>query len=79
MRENAATKGRRYVCEARLVVRQVDGRTVQAECRGDGMTYALGFTTERGWYCQCPALGRCAHLIALGLVVDVCAPRRGQA
>jgi hypothetical protein len=70
MRENAAAKGRRYVSEGRLIVRALDEHagTGQADCRGDGAVWALG-RDERVWYCTCPALGRCAHLHALGLVV----------
>ena len=69
VRENAAAKGRRYVAEGRLVVRQLDEANglVQADCRGDGAIYTLGYD-QRGWWCSCKALGRCAHLIALGLV-----------
>ena len=76
MRENADAKGRRYLAEGRLHVRQVDedDGVVMAECRGDGAIYALGYD-ERGWHCSCPAYGRCAHLRALGQVV-VMEPRR---
>jgi hypothetical protein len=69
VRENASEKGRRYVSEGRLVIRQLDeeGGVVVADCRGDGAIYSLGFD-DRGWWCSCEARGRCAHLIALGLV-----------
>ncbi|MBA3413298.1 MAG: SWIM zinc finger family protein [Actinobacteria bacterium] len=30
--------------------------------------YRLGYRDGR-WACSCPARGRCAHLLALGLVV----------
>ena len=75
-RENADQKGARYLTEGRLRVIQVDedDGVVMAECRGDGRLYALGFD-ERGWFCSCPAYGRCAHLKALGRVVIV-QPRR---
>jgi hypothetical protein len=71
-REDAAAKGRRYLAEGRLVVRAVDeiAGTVRAACRGDGAVYALG-RDRGGWFCSCPARGRCAHLVALGLVVAV--------
>jgi uncharacterized Zn finger protein len=71
-RENAAAKGRRYLTEGRLAVRAVDERagTVRAACRGDGTVYALG-RDRGGWFCSCPTRGRCAHLVALGLVVAV--------
>ena len=67
MRENALTKGRRYVAEGRLVVRSVTAESARAECRGDGAIYKVGFADGR-WSCNCPALGRCSHQFALGLV-----------
>ena len=72
MRENAAAKGRRYVSEGRLVVRQLDeeGGVVVADCRGDGAIHSCGYD-ERGWWCSCAAKGRCSHLHALGLVCAV--------
>lgn len=65
-------KGRRYLTEGRLTVRLVDERAglVQAQCRGDGALWALGHDS-RGWWCSCPARGRCSHLVALGLVVTI--------
>lgn len=69
MRENASTKARRYLTEGRLIVRHVDGANVRAVCRGDGRLYRLSHTIEHGWTCDCLARGRCAHLLALGLVV----------
>jgi hypothetical protein len=67
VRENALSKGRRYVSEGRLVVRSVDAENARAECRADGAIYAVGFQKGR-WFCSCPALGRCSHQHALGLV-----------
>ena len=75
MRENAAAKGRRYVGEGRLLVDHVANGDVRARCRGDGAVYRLTVRDER-WTCDCPALGRCSHLYALGLVV---AAGRGKA
>lgn len=72
-RENAATKGRRYLVEGRLTVHAIRGPNVRASCRGDGATYTLTHDPGTGWACTCPARGRCAHLTALGLVVDVTA------
>lgn len=66
-RENAETKSRRYLVEGRLLVEHVDERTIRATCRGGGTTYALGHDGA-AWYCRCPALGRCSHLIGLQLV-----------
>lgn len=68
-RENAVEKGRRYVAEGRLIVRELneDDGTALADCRGDGAIWTLGRDLS-GWFCSCPACGRCAHLCALGLV-----------
>lgn len=66
-RENAEAKGRRYLTEGRLVVQYLAPGVIRAMCRGGGEVYRLGF--ERGgWYCECPALSRCCHLVALQLV-----------
>jgi hypothetical protein len=67
VRENALNKGRRYVAEGRLVVKQLDAESVRAECKGDGAIYRVGYADGR-WSCNCPALGRCSHEYALGLV-----------
>lgn len=67
MRESADLKARRYLAEGRLVVTRVDQRWIVASVRGDGEVYRS--TWHRGtWSCTCPARGRCAHLLALGLV-----------
>lgn len=74
MRENAETKGRRYLLEGRLLVTFVDPRRVRARCRGSGSVHRLGY--DRGaWYCSCPARGVCSHLVALQLVT---APEEGE-
>lgn len=78
MRENALAKGRRYVAEGRLVIRELDEEAgfARAECRGDGAIWALGYEKgDRGWWCSCPARGRCSHLYALGFV-SALEPRR---
>jgi hypothetical protein len=77
-RESAIEKGRRYISEGRLIVRELhehDG-TALADCRGEGAVWSLG-RDERGWWCSCPVRGRCAHLYALGLVCAV-EPREGS-
>jgi uncharacterized Zn finger protein len=66
-RENAETKGRRYLTEGRLTVEWVDGAEIRASCLGAGQVYRLGYVPG-GWACDCPAFGRCAHLVALQLV-----------
>jgi hypothetical protein len=65
-RESAEAKGRRYLGEGRLIVEYVDDRLIRATCRGGGAVYVLGHERDR-WYCTCPALRRCGHLVALQL------------
>jgi uncharacterized Zn finger protein len=67
-RENARVKGLRYLAEHRLTVLRVDSERVEAECRGGGAVYRLGWQDGK-WRCDCPALGACAHLHALQAVV----------
>lgn len=70
MAENIEQKGRRYLTEGRVTVTHLDGDIVTAEARGGDAMYSLGFdTVRRNWYCTCLARGRCAHLVALQLVV----------
>jgi hypothetical protein len=66
-RESAVEKAKRYLGEARLVVRDLDENAgvVLADCRGNGSIDSCG-RDERGWFCDCPALTTaCAHLLAL--------------
>jgi uncharacterized Zn finger protein len=67
MRESAEAKGRRYITEGRLLVQALDPREIVAICRGNGAIYRVGYQ-RGGWYCDCPAIGRCSHLVALQLV-----------
>ena len=69
-REDALSKGRRYVSEGRLTITSVTDAEAQAVCRGDGDIFIC--TARRGWWhCTCPARSRCSHLYALGLVVVI--------
>jgi hypothetical protein len=68
-RETAAVKARRYLGEGRLIVVRVAPGEVDAICRGDGETYRVVYRVG-AWSCNCPSRGRCAHLLALGLVVS---------
>ena len=43
MRENAATKARRYLCEGRVVVTGVAPNRVEARVRGDGTFHACHY------------------------------------
>lgn len=70
--ENIEDKGRRYISEGRLSVKRVDYEkgVIVAEVKGSDALYHLGFDpAKKEWRCTCPARGRCAHLVALQLVV----------
>lgn len=67
LRENVEAKGRRYLVEGRCLVEQVTGSDVVATVRGDGAVHTVRHQ-RGGWSCDCPAHGRCAHLIAVGLI-----------
>lgn len=69
MREDAASKGRRYLTEGRLTIDAVTTDRVHAIAKGDGHQHDLGHKRGR-WYCDCPArTDQCSHLVALRLVV----------
>lgn len=73
-RESAHDKGRRYLVEGRLTVRQASRAGVVAFVRGDsGLVYRAEWSRDLGgWACNCPARSdACAHLTALRLVVVV--------
>ncbi len=73
-RESARDKGRRYLVEGRLTIRQADRtRGVLAHVRGDnGLVYRAEWSPDLGWLCNCPArTDQCAHLVALRLVTVV--------
>lgn len=77
-RENAAEKARRLLVEGRLQVRSVEPCRAVALCRGDsGAVYSVTLDGWE-WECTCPARGRCAHLLALALVVVVNVPELGS-
>lgn len=69
-REAAHTRGRRLLTEGRLIVKALEPE-IEAVCRGDsGAIHRLGFR-DGSWWCECEARTRCAHLVALMLVVTV--------
>jgi hypothetical protein len=79
VREDAATKAKRYLAEARVRVLHCDEEdgTIEAEVRGDGRIYAAG-RDESGWRCDCAArTENCAHLRALRLI-SVLEPRESR-
>lgn len=66
-RENAETKGRRYLIEGRVLLHEVRAGTVKAKVRGSDQFYEV--TLRNGyWNCNCYAKGRCSHLVAVQLV-----------
>lgn len=70
--ENAEQKARRYLTEGRVQVDREDaGGLIVATARGTEGVYHLGYDPgRREWRCTCPSPGKkCAHLIALRLVV----------
>jgi hypothetical protein len=70
LRESASTRGRRLLTEGRLIVKGLSP-DIEAACRGDsGAIHRLGYRDGR-WWCECEARTRCAHLVALMLVVAV--------
>jgi hypothetical protein len=69
MREAVDVKARRYLVEGRLRILDVGATSVMANCVGDSAAiYDCGFA-DGGWFCNCPAVGRYAHVAALQLVV----------
>jgi uncharacterized Zn finger protein len=66
-RENAAAKARRYLAEGRVVVTDASAAKVRATVRGDGALDPVEYLAG-AWSCPCAARGRCAHLLAVGLV-----------
>ena len=77
MREDARTKGLRCLTESRLTIRRVNKAEVVAWCRGRDRFHRLGWTPDAGWWCTCPAVGACSHLLALQSVVLI-PPGRGR-
>lgn len=69
-RENAETKARRYLVEGRVQMVRVTPSTALANVRGDGAVFSVTAAPSR-WTCNCPAVGRCAHQLAVGLVVAI--------
>lgn len=65
-REGAESKGRRLLCEGRLIVTLARRGRVEATCRGNGAVHQLGFNGD--WWCTCEARGTCSHLVALRLI-----------
>ncbi len=54
-----------------MIIASVVRNTVAASVRGDGVVHQVRHDSTRGWTCTCPAMGRCSHLLAVGLVVGL--------
>ena len=70
VRENAAVKARRYLAEGRVVLVRVTESTALARVRGDGEVHTVT-ANPKWWSCSCPAMSRCCHELAVGLVVAI--------
>ena len=66
-RETPLAKAKRYLAHGRLTVIRVDGDLADAIVQGDTGQHHVSHD-PRGWHCNCPAYGRCAHIVALQLV-----------
>jgi len=76
-KESVTDKAHRYLTEGRVVVSFAAPGVVNATVRGDADIHEV--TYERGgWHCTCPARGRCAHLLAVGLITAPTTVRYGQ-
>ena len=73
VREAAPAKARRYLTEGRVQLVRVTESNALAKVRGDGAVHTV-IANPKFWSCSCPAKGRCAHLLAVGLVVAVGRP-----
>jgi uncharacterized Zn finger protein len=71
LREDAATKARRYLIEGRVTITLVHGREVAAVVRGDtAMTYRVRHR-DGAWADDCPArTASCSHIRAVQLVTQ---------
>lgn len=71
VRENVETRGRRYLVEGRLTLMTLNMHRgiITARCVGRGQTHHLGYNAS-GYWCDCEARSRCAHLVALELVTE---------
>jgi uncharacterized Zn finger protein len=72
--ETVTGKAARYLAEGHVTIVRVDGDLVDARVRGDSGTYMVRHDPA-GWWCSCPALGRCSHVVAVKLVTIVTTER----
>jgi hypothetical protein len=71
-RENARARAVRFLTERRVMIVRVLPTSVLAHVRGDsGELREIRWDPRRGWSCDCPAIGYCAHGHAVASVVLV--------
>jgi uncharacterized Zn finger protein len=70
MTESVTGKAARYLTEGRVLIVRVDDDLVDARVRGGSGTYMVR-RDPAGWWCSCPAFGRCSHVAAIKLVTIV--------
>lgn len=66
-RENAQSKGRRYLIEGRVLIRIVQPGHVNAVVRGTERFHEVQLR-DGSWNCSCFAKTTCSHLVAVQLV-----------
>ena len=72
MRENAKARAVRFLIERRVMVLRAGASLVVAVVRGDsGELRTVTWDPGRGFRCDCPAIGLCAHGHAVASVVVV--------
>jgi uncharacterized Zn finger protein len=83
MKESSQEKANRYLIEGRVIITRVDDEQITASVRGSDQDYWAGYDPQQGrWWCECPARGRCCHLLAVMRVTRRpygCAPFGGSA
>ena len=71
-REAAHERGRRLLVEGRVIITHVSHPAIHARVRGDSAeVHVVSWRADHGWHCTCDARNRCAHLVAVQLVVVV--------
>jgi uncharacterized Zn finger protein len=69
-RENAQSKGLRYLASGRVLIRRAGPDHVEATVRGNGYLWRVEYR-DGWWRCDCPARSKCAHRYAVEQVVVV--------
>ncbi|HEX9376548.1 MAG TPA: hypothetical protein VGB19_09960 [Actinomycetota bacterium] len=64
-------RARKYLTEGRMTLHLVEPGRIRATCTGFSGDHRLGLEPGQGWWCTCPEVGLCAHLLAVQLVTEV--------